>query len=71
MAWIDRGFGVIVDENQDVEGIHEDGHDGDVSGYALLNDDVLNVADVETVKLGEGEEGSCVRGAILMAWELA
>ena len=63
--------GVNVDGGQDVEGVRDDGHDGDVAGCSLLYDDVLNVADEEEVKHGEGEEGSCVGKVIARILELA
>ena len=51
--------------------VHDDDHDGDVGGCSLLNDDVLNVADWEEVKHGEGEDGSGVDEVISTILELA
>ena len=73
-SWAERmvvDVGVTVDGSEDVEGVHDDGHGGSVSGCSLPYDDVLNVADGEEVKHGEGEEGSCVGEVIATILEVA
>ena len=69
MARVDGGHGVIVDKNQDAEGVHEDGHDGDVSEHVLRLGDAPSGIDEEEAKLCGCEAGSCEGVAILMAWE--